>query len=245
MTIYCYFVENIPMKRVLILCSMLALASTAFAQTTVYSYVSKPYVDINEFVSAPEPVLFAPFTETMHLQATITAPKPFPANLNQEPIGEGTSHSFTWSFNTGLTSFNASTGFLPLANVSTDASGNIISIQLQAFSAQPLLDNDQQLEAVFLIYGAGQTELPIEGAVYTNLNLCTNDEEELDDSCSATFLGSGLSAAALPIGGVWSRSSPAATAVPVPGLGGLAVMGLGALMVGMLARRKHPAKNAL
>lgn len=232
------------MKRFLLLCSLLAAATastTAFAQTTVYSYVSQPYSDINEVEITPEPIAFAPFTEQMRLRGSITAPQPFPPDLDAVSIGPNTDYPVTWSFNNGLGTFTNNNSSLISGTLSTDENGDILGLQFQAFSPLPPYENNQNVSGFVLIYASSQSPLPIEGIAFSNLKLCVYDEDEPDNECEQFDETSAL--AGFSPSGTWSRSTPAATAVPVPGMGGLAVVGLGALMVGLAARRSQRSQQ--
>ena len=200
-------------------------------------------MDIGELELGLEGVPFAPFTQQMQLRGSITTPQPFPADLDNVPIGPDTNYPITWSFNTGLGSFNNSNTSLAgtSTTVSTDENGNITELLLQALSPSPPYENNQAVSGFFLAYAIDQSPLPIEGIVFTNLMICIYDEDEPEDECEQFTEDSAL--AGFPPGGTWSRTSPLASAVPVPGLGGLAVFGLGAVMLGVASRRGQRAKQ--
>lgn len=229
---------------------MLAGACTmAFAQTTVYHYTSAAYIDAETAV-APEDSSsvqalaqtknsslpqFSPFTNAMRLRSSITVDAPFPANLEEKIIGEGTDYPFTWSFDTGLGTLNNTNLELVTAGVSTDAEGNITLFFFETKSSETPSETNQPVYKLIWAYGLDGRLFPngIEGFV----SRCS---DSVNGQCDADA----FSVAVIPQGGVWSRTQPSTAPVPVPGLGGFALMAVGGLMVGLVARRsKKISKN--
>lgn len=237
------------MKRFLILCAMLAAAcGVAFAQTTVYNYTSNTYVDwesidTGEDTPAEDAISFAPFDNTMRLRGSITVSQPLPPNLEEVLIGPGTDYPITWSFNSGLDTYNNSNQEIIEAGLSTDAEGNITQFLFFAVSPKRPFEDGQSIDLLMLTYGFDELYEPnqnIEGQIIKNL-LCITEN---DGACNSPTTDELTAAAILPASGVWSRSTPSLAPVPVPGLGGLGLLALGSLMAGVVARRSHPTQKS-
>lgn len=224
------------MKSLLFLISMLFGAnSTLIAQTTVYHYISEPYVAFDA-LSPDSDVVLGPFSPSMRLQGSITVEQPFASHLRAEPIGPGTAYPIAWSFDNGLLVLSEAEQYLAGALVSTNANGDITSIGLNGLSSTPPFTNGQQLSGFFLLFSNNGIEGSSEGFVFNDL-LCSTDN---DEQCHELDISSHSSAAVLPVGGSWSRATEPNT--QVPGLGGFA-LGLGALMLGMVVRRSPPGQK--
>lgn len=240
------------MKHWIAIGTCLACAcSTALAQSTVYTYTSKPYLGLQDFpIDTQTDYLnaFTPFTQEMRLEGSITAEQAFPGGLVNQAIGPNTNYPVTWSFKTGLRVLDSSQHQIQAAQLSTDADGNITKLLFYVISARPPYEQDQYVDNIMISYPGLMPELAADALVGHQFT-CTPSSAH---ACTLVHTEQ-TSAAIAPAGGSWSRTTtpppPPAPAmasqpVPVPGLGGLAVLGLGALLVGLTAGRAGPAKRA-
>ena len=121
------------MKRHIALLTLLAgcLAAASAGAQTVYTYTSPNYTSAS-----------GDFTTAMHLSGSFTSATALPANLNNAPVGPGTSYPITWSFNDGVRTFTEANsarvfGALSDVYVSTDAAGTLTSAQFYLMSPGP------------------------------------------------------------------------------------------------------------
>ncbi|WP_157667517.1 hypothetical protein [Comamonas serinivorans] len=219
------------MKRLTTLALLAGCITTGAWAQAVYTYTSPAYTSAT-----------GDFTTAMQLTGSITSATALPPNLNEEPVGPGTSYPVTWSFSDGVRTFNNSNS----ANVfgapgdfwvSTDASGTLTAAQVYLMSPGPAHTVNQPIH---LMLAGSLTTWVRDNMVCTTV---------IGSQCTGTGVTptTGYATPGDSVVGTWSQTITPVTAAPkaVPTLAWPALALLTTLVAGAAGyRRKAVAARA-